>query len=101
MPVHAADSLLNLQIDVDTHLTGAEFLHRIRRCAAGFSREGLKRGARVCCQLGNTLDGIVAAMGVVFAGGTLVMAKTTFVESECAYFTKHVHIAVTKRFPTN
>ncbi|XP_075537522.1 uncharacterized protein LOC142572352 isoform X3 [Dermacentor variabilis] len=72
-------------IDVDMHLTGAEFLRRIRRCAAGFSREGLKRGTRVCCQLGNTLDGIVAAMGVVFAGGTLVMAKTTFVERELRY----------------
>lgn len=72
-------------IDVDAHLTGAELLHRIRRCAAGFSRDGLKRGTRVCCQLGNSLDAIVAAMGVVFAGGTLVMAKTAFVERELRY----------------
>ncbi|XP_037562901.1 uncharacterized protein LOC119442195 isoform X2 [Dermacentor silvarum] len=72
-------------IDVDAHLTGAELLHRIRRCAAGFSRDGLKRGTRVCCQLGNALDAIVAAMGIVFAGGTLVMAKAAFVERELRY----------------
>uniref|UniRef100_A0A1E1XDT5 Putative acyl-coa synthetase n=1 Tax=Amblyomma aureolatum TaxID=187763 RepID=A0A1E1XDT5_9ACAR len=72
-------------IDVDTHLTGAELLSRIRRCAAGFCQEGLEKGARVCCQVGNALDNIVAAMGVVFAGGTLVMAKTTLLERELKY----------------
>ncbi|KAH6940183.1 hypothetical protein HPB50_026305 [Hyalomma asiaticum] len=74
-----------IAIDVDEHLTGSEYLHRIRRCAAGFSREGLKKGTKVCCQLGNSLDNIVAAMGVVFAGGTLVMAKAAFVERELRY----------------
>lgn len=74
-----------IAIDVDAHLTGAELLHRIRRSAAGFSREGVKKGTKVCCQLGNSLDNIVACMGVVFAGGTLVMAKTAFVERELRY----------------
>ncbi|KAL1417523.1 hypothetical protein MTO96_000620 [Rhipicephalus appendiculatus] len=35
-----------IAIDVDTHLTGAELLHRIRRSAAGFSREGVKKGTK-------------------------------------------------------
>lgn len=74
-----------IAVDVDEHLTGSEYLHRIRRCAAGFSREGLKKGTKVCCQLGNSLDNIVAAMGVVFAGGTLVMAKAAFIERELRY----------------
>ncbi|XP_077514387.1 uncharacterized protein LOC144125144 isoform X1 [Amblyomma americanum] len=74
-----------IAVDVDAHLTGGELLSRIRRCAAGFSREGLQKGSRVCCQVGNSLDNIVAAMGVVFAGGTLVMARTTSVERELRY----------------
>lgn len=80
-----------IAIDVDAHLTGAELLHRIRRCAAGFSREGVKKGTKVCCQLGNSLDNIVAAMGVVFAGGTLVMAKAAFVERELRYEIEDSH----------
>lgn len=73
---------LSSQVDVDAHLTGSELLRRIQLYAAGFRREGIQKGTRVCCQTGNALENMVAAMGIVFAGGTLVMAKTAFVESK-------------------
>ncbi|XP_077555048.1 uncharacterized protein LOC144169656 isoform X3 [Haemaphysalis longicornis] len=72
-------------VDVEAHLTGSELLRRIERCAAGFRREGIEKGMRVCCQTGNALENTVAAMGVVFAGGTLVMARASFVERELRY----------------
>lgn len=72
-------------VDVDAHFTGSELLRRIQLCAAGFRREGIQKGTRVCCQTGNALENMVAAMGIVFAGGTLVMAKTAFVERELRY----------------
>ncbi|CAN7981693.1 unnamed protein product [Ixodes pacificus] len=66
-------------------LTAIDLLKKIRRYAVGFQQHGLKPGSRVCTQLRNTIDNIAAGLAVVFAGGTLVMAKTSYIAREVIY----------------
>ncbi|KAM7307152.1 uncharacterized protein ISCGN_010788 [Ixodes scapularis] len=72
-------------IDSQQTLTANDLLKKIRRYAVGFQQHGLKPGSRVCTQLRNTIDNIAAGLAVVFAGGTLVMAKTSYVARELIY----------------
>ncbi|XP_040072836.1 4-coumarate--CoA ligase 1 [Ixodes scapularis] len=74
-------------IIADTHqsLTAHQLLEKIRKYAVGYQEHGVKPGSRVCAYIGNAVEAVAAAFGVVFAGGTLVMAKTTYVERELVY----------------
>ncbi|XP_040074495.1 4-coumarate--CoA ligase 1-like [Ixodes scapularis] len=69
---------------VDSHqtLTGSQLLEKIRKYAVGYQQHGVKPGSNVCAYIGNAAETVAAAFGVVFAGGTLVMAKTTYVARE-------------------
>ncbi|CAN7945404.1 unnamed protein product [Ixodes hexagonus] len=77
----------NKIIIVDTYhsLTASELLEKIRKYAVGYRQHGLKTGARVCAHIGNAVENVAAALAVVFAGGTLVMAKTSYVARELVY----------------
>ncbi|XP_040072855.1 4-coumarate--CoA ligase 1-like [Ixodes scapularis] len=74
-------------IIVDTHqsLTAYQLLEKIRKYAVGYHEHGVKPGSRVCAYIGNAVEAVAAAFGVVFAGGTLVMAKTTYVARALVY----------------
>ncbi|XP_040069823.1 4-coumarate--CoA ligase 1-like [Ixodes scapularis] len=74
-------------IIVDTHqsLTAHQLLEKIRKYAVGYQEHGVRPGSRVCAYIGNAVDTVAAAFGVVFAGGTLVMATTTYVARELVY----------------
>ncbi|KAM7307354.1 4-coumarate--CoA ligase 1-like [Ixodes scapularis] len=79
--------LLSKIIIADTHqsLTAHQLLEKIRKYAVGYQKHGVKSGSRVCAYIGNAVETVAAAFGVIFAGGTLVMAKTTYVERELVY----------------
>ncbi|XP_040074494.2 probable CoA ligase CCL7 [Ixodes scapularis] len=72
---------------VDTHqtLTGSQLLEKIRKYAVGFQQHGVKPGSNVCAYIGNSAETVAAAFGIVFAGGTLVMATATYVARELLY----------------
>ncbi|XP_040069826.1 4-coumarate--CoA ligase 1-like [Ixodes scapularis] len=71
--------------DIHQSLTANHLLEKIRKYAVGYQEHGVKRGSRVCAYIGNAVEAVAAAFGVVFAGGTLVMAKTTYLARELAY----------------
>ncbi|XP_040077084.1 LOW QUALITY PROTEIN: 4-coumarate--CoA ligase 1 [Ixodes scapularis] len=74
-------------IAVDTHqsLTASQLLEKIRKYAVGYQRHCVKPGSRVCAYVGNAVETVAATFGVVFAGGTLVMAKPAYVARELVY----------------
>lgn len=85
--------LLHKVIIVDAHqsLTASHLLKKIRKYAAGYYQHGVKPGTKVCAYFGNTVENVAAAFGVMFAGGTLVMAKKTYVERELVYTMEDSH----------
>ncbi|XP_042149741.1 acyl-CoA synthetase 7-like [Ixodes scapularis] len=78
-------------VDANQCLTACQMLAKIRRYAVGYEQHGVKPGSRVCAHIGNTIENVAAALGVVFAGGTLVMAKTTCVSRELLYTIEDSH----------
>ncbi|KAM7307160.1 4-coumarate--CoA ligase 1-like, partial [Ixodes scapularis] len=74
-----------IAVDSQQTITANDLLKKIQRYAFGFQQRGLKPGSKVCTQLRNTIDNIAAGLAVVFAGGTLVMAKTSYVAREVIY----------------
>ncbi|KAL1469039.1 hypothetical protein MTO96_025117 [Rhipicephalus appendiculatus] len=62
--------------------TRAELLALMRRYAVGFQQHGVGPGDRVCAHLRNSLENLVALYGCIFAGATLVLAKTSLTERE-------------------
>lgn len=69
----------------EEQLTRREFLVRIQRYAAGFQQHGISMGDRVCVHLSNSIDNVAAMYGCIFAGATLVLAKTSLTEGELCY----------------
>ncbi|XP_040072843.1 probable CoA ligase CCL7 [Ixodes scapularis] len=63
-------------VDAYQSLTASQLLKKIRKYAVGFYQYGVKPGTKVCVYVDNTVENVAAAFGVMFAGGTLVMAKT-------------------------
>jgi len=53
-------------------LTFASLLQEVRRTAAGYAATGMAAGDRVCVWAPNSLDWVIAALAVTYAGGTLV-----------------------------
>lgn len=74
-----------IAIDSQQGVSARELLTKIQRYAVGFQEKGLKPGSRVCTHIRNTIENMAAALAVVFAGGTLVMAKTAYVPREVIY----------------
>ncbi|XP_029831455.3 4-coumarate--CoA ligase 1 [Ixodes scapularis] len=72
-------------VDTSTSLTAGQLLSKARRYAAGFQKWGVAPGARVCAHLHNTVESMAAAFAVMFAGGTVVLARTTLVARELLY----------------
>lgn len=72
-------------VDNDEHLTRREFFLRMQRYAAGFQQHGISMGDRVCVHLNNSIDNVAAMYGCIFAGATLVLAKTSLTEGELHY----------------
>ncbi|KAM7302389.1 4-coumarate--CoA ligase 1 [Ixodes scapularis] len=86
-------TLSNKTIIVDTYKTmnASNLLEKVRRYAVGFQQHGMKPGSRVCAHIGNGVENVAAVFGVVFAGGTLVMAKATSVARELVYMIEDSH----------
>ncbi|XP_040076659.1 4-coumarate--CoA ligase 1 [Ixodes scapularis] len=72
-------------VDDEQQLTGKQLLKKIQRHAMGFQRSGLGPGSYVCAHLSNTVENVAAVLGVVFVGGTVVLARPTLVTRELLY----------------
>jgi acyl-CoA synthetase (AMP-forming)/AMP-acid ligase II len=59
-------------------------LERVRRTAAGYRARGLEPGGRVVVWAPNSIDWVVAALAVSYAGGTLVPANSRYTGHEVA-----------------
>ncbi|MBI2243096.1 MAG: AMP-binding protein [Nocardioides sp.] len=62
----------------------ADLLARVRRTAAGYRARGLSPGGRVVVWAPNSVDWVVAALAVSYAGGTLVPANSRYTGHEVA-----------------
>ncbi|MFH8567132.1 FadD3 family acyl-CoA ligase [Streptomyces sp. NPDC017993] len=72
-------------VDGRTRLSYAELGERVERAAAACIASGAAPGDRVAVWAPNTVDWIVAALGAVTAGATLVPVNTRFKGTEAAY----------------
>jgi acyl-CoA synthetase (AMP-forming)/AMP-acid ligase II len=71
-------------VEGDTILTYTGLLGRVRRTAAGYRDLGLAPGDRVVVWAPNSVDWVVAALSVSYAGGTLVPANSRYTGHEVA-----------------
>ncbi|XP_075725422.1 uncharacterized protein LOC119179185 isoform X2 [Rhipicephalus microplus] len=70
------------QIQGSIKTTRAELLALMKCYAVGFQQQGIGPGDRVCAHLKNSLENLAAMYGCIFAGATLVLAKTSLTERE-------------------
>ncbi len=68
----------------ETTLSYAGLLERVRRTAAGYREIGLRPGDRVVVWAPNTIDWVVAALAVSYAGAILIPANSRYLGSEVA-----------------
>ncbi len=71
-------------VEGDTRITFAELTEAMRRVAAGFIAAGLEKGERVALWAENSVDWIVACLGLQAAGGVLVPLNTRYRAGEAA-----------------
>lgn len=71
-------------VEGDTTLSFAGLLDRVRRTARGYVALGLEPGNRVCVWGPNSIDWVVAALAVSYAGGTLVPINSRYTGPEAA-----------------
>ncbi|KAL1452347.1 hypothetical protein MTO96_027917 [Rhipicephalus appendiculatus] len=57
----------------------------MRSYGAGFQKHGVKPGDRICVHLSNSVHNFAAMWGCVFAGASVVLAKTSLTERELRY----------------
>ena len=69
-------------VDGDLRLTFTELTARIRRAAGAFAAAGIDKGDRVAIWVPNSAEWIVAAFGLLAAGGILVPVNTRYKEDE-------------------
>jgi acyl-CoA synthetase (AMP-forming)/AMP-acid ligase II len=67
-----------------TELSFAGLLDRVREVARGYVARGLRPGDRVVVWAPNSIDWVVAALAVSYAGGTLVPANSRYTGHEVA-----------------
>lgn len=72
-------------VDGGVSVTASELIRKIERYACGFQKCGLGPGSRICVHTRNGMESMAAALGAAFAGGTLVMAKSTLISREVLY----------------
>jgi acyl-CoA synthetase (AMP-forming)/AMP-acid ligase II len=71
-------------VDGDLRITFHELAGRIRTAAGAFMEQGIERGDRVAIWAPNSAEWIIAAFGLLTAGGTVVPVNTRFKETEAA-----------------
>ena len=86
MVLSAADRFGDAEAVVDgpLRLTFAELADRIRRAAGAFAEFGIGKGDRVAVWAPNSAEWIIAAFGLMTAGGVLVPVNTRFKAEEAA-----------------
>jgi acyl-CoA synthetase (AMP-forming)/AMP-acid ligase II len=86
MVLSAADRFGDAEAVVDgpLRLTFAEVVTRIRCAAGAFAEHGIQKGDRVALWAPNCAEWIVAAFGLLTAGGVLVPVNTRFKTEEAA-----------------
>ncbi|XP_077486376.1 putative 4-coumarate--CoA ligase 2 [Amblyomma americanum] len=72
-------------VDYTTSYTRQELLLALERCAAGFQSLGVKLGDHACVHMRNSVDGFVVVFGLIFAGATVILAKTSLTHRELLY----------------
>ncbi|MFC4376167.1 FadD3 family acyl-CoA ligase [Nocardia halotolerans] len=84
MVLSAADRFGDAEAVVDgsQRVTFVELADRIRRAAGAFARAGIDKGDRAAIWAPNSVEWIVAALGLVTAGGVLVPVNTRFTAAE-------------------
>src|SRR5215469_4054575 len=76
-------------VDGDLRLTFSELVSRVRCAAGAFAGAGVHKGDRVAIWAPNSAEWIIAAFGLLAAGGTLVPVNTRFKEAEEALLDEH------------
>ncbi|WP_280398690.1 FadD3 family acyl-CoA ligase [Nocardia carnea] len=71
-------------VDGDLRLTYTELVDRIRRAAGAFAEAGIGKGDRAALWAPNSAEWIIAALGLLTAGGVLVPVNTRFKTEEAA-----------------
>jgi HIP---CoA ligase len=71
-------------VDGPLRLTFAELAGRVRVAAGAFAGAGIERGDRVAIWAPNSAEWIIAAFGLLTAGGVLVPVNTRFTADEAA-----------------
>src|ERR1700738_5436957 len=69
-------------VDGPLRLTFSELTDRIRRAAGAFAAAGIEKGDRVAIWAPNSAEWIIAAFGLLTAGGVLVPVNTRFQPDE-------------------
>ncbi|MCX0274759.1 FadD3 family acyl-CoA ligase [Nocardia zapadnayensis] len=86
LALSAADRFGDAEAVVDGELRWSyrELVNRIRRAAGSFAESGIGKGDRVAVWAPNSAEWIVAALGLMTAGGVLVPVNTRFKAEEAA-----------------
>jgi acyl-CoA synthetase (AMP-forming)/AMP-acid ligase II len=86
MVLSAADRFGDAEAVVDgpLRLTFTELVHRIRCAAGAFAGLGIDKGERAAIWAPNSAEWIIAAFGLLTAGGVLVPVNTRFKTEEAA-----------------
>jgi benzoate-CoA ligase len=86
-------------IDDTTRLTYAELDERVRRCAAGLQRLGLRSEDRVLLALHDSIDFPIAFLGALYAGIVPVAVNTLLTADDYAFMLEHsrAHAALVSR----
>lgn len=84
MVLSTADRFGDLEaiVDGESRLTFSELVSRVRCAAGAFAEAGVSPGDRVAIWAPNSAEWIIAAFGLLTAGGTLVPVNTRFKEAE-------------------
>lgn len=85
------EAIADVQPGHDTRWTWAQLLDEVRRFAAGLVSRGVEPGDRVLIWAPNTRHWVVAALGVQYAGGTVVPANTRYTGSETLEIAQRTH----------
>jgi acyl-CoA synthetase (AMP-forming)/AMP-acid ligase II len=83
--VAAASPEVEAVVDGDRRVTYAELRSRVDAAARALLAVGVERGDRVAVWAPNSLEWIVAALGITTAGATLVPVNTRFKGAEAAF----------------
>jgi acyl-CoA synthetase (AMP-forming)/AMP-acid ligase II len=86
MVLSAADRFGDAEavVDADRRLTFSQLAERVRVAAGAFAEAGIAKGDRAAIWAPNSAEWIIAAFGLLTAGGTLVPVNTRFKAAEAA-----------------